>query len=104
MRPAATFSTAATGKNAADMVDHGRANGCGKLGSEHPKAKLTEEIVRQVRSEYAAGATELALAAKYGVNGVNHAPAAGPEDLAARRLVDDRAEREPLVMVLVFWP
>lgn len=56
-------------KNAQDMVEHGRAMGCGKLGAEHPKAKLTEDLVRQIRSEYDADdVTERDLSAKYGVN------------------------------------
>jgi NUMOD4 motif-containing protein/HNH endonuclease len=56
-------------ENARDMVEHGNANGCGKLGSEHPVAKLTEDLVRQIRSDYAAGGvTERVLAARHGVN------------------------------------
>lgn len=56
-------------ENAQDMVKHGRAMGCGKLGSDHPKAKLTEDNVRRIRSEYAGGGvTERDLSAKYGIN------------------------------------
>lgn len=56
-------------ENQQDMVRHGRAMGCGKLGSEHPKAKLTEDLVRQIRCEYAAGGvTERDLSARHGVN------------------------------------
>lgn len=55
-------------ENAQDMVRHGRANGPGD-GSLHPRAKLTEEIVLQLRAEYAAGGiTERVLAARHGVN------------------------------------
>lgn len=56
-------------ENQQDMVRHGRAMGCGKLGSEHPKAKLTEDLVRQIRAEYAAGGvTERDLSSRHGVN------------------------------------
>ena len=56
-------------ENGRDMIEHGHANGCGKLGSKHPKAKLTEDLVRQIRVEYAAGGvTEQVLADRHGVN------------------------------------
>jgi len=50
------------------MIRHGRANGPGR-GASHPKAKLTEDLVRQIRAEYAAGGcTERDLADRYGVD------------------------------------
>lgn len=55
-------------QNGEDMSRHGTA-GCQRKGSEHPRAKLTEDLVRQIRKEYAAGGvTERDLAAEHGVN------------------------------------
>lgn len=58
-------------ENGDDMRRHGTA-GCQRQGSEHPKAKLTEDLVRQIRAEYdvgkASGLTERDLSARYGVN------------------------------------
>lgn len=55
--------------NQGDMLGHGTAHLAIKVGSQRLNSKLTEELVPVIRAEYAAGATELALAAKYGVNG-----------------------------------
>ena len=55
-------------QNGQDMIDHGHANGPGD-GSAHPRAKLTEELVIQLRAEYAlGGVTERVLAERSGVN------------------------------------
>lgn len=56
-------------QNCIDTSIHGRAHGPGR-GSVHPRAKLTEDLVRSIRAEYAAGGvSELQLAARYGVSG-----------------------------------
>ena len=50
------------------MHEHGTAS-CKRWGSDHYRAKLTEELVPVIRAEYAAGGvTERDLATKYGVN------------------------------------
>jgi HNH endonuclease len=51
--------------NQTDRIRHG--TDC--RGSKHPLARLTEESVRAIRMEYAAGGiTQKAIAAKYGVD------------------------------------
>lgn len=58
--------------NMADMAAKGRSGGRGvrSLGAAHPKAKLTDEIVREIRRLRAArAATCDELAARYGVDG-----------------------------------
>ena len=53
-------------QNQADRIAHGTL----PFGVTHPLAKLTEEQVRAIRAEYAAGGiTQPALGAKYGVSG-----------------------------------
>ena len=58
--------------NTADRVAKGRtrtwATERSRLGSAHPRAKLTEEIVIEARRQYASGErTSVALAAEHGV-------------------------------------
>jgi len=54
--------------NIADMHAKGRGGKYGRSGTANHNAKLTEDQVRQIRHEYAAGTTNcVALARKYGV-------------------------------------
>ena len=54
--------------NMADMRHKGRGGYKRRPGESNPIAKLTEDAVRSIRAEYAAGSvTKTALAAKYGV-------------------------------------
>lgn len=53
--------------NIRDKCRKGRATGPGYSGEAHPMAKLSWEIVRSIRAEYAAGGvSQRALAARYG--------------------------------------
>ena len=55
-------------ENGRDMIQHGRARGA-PSGEANAKAKLTADLVRQLRAEYAAGGcTERDLAQRSGVN------------------------------------
>lgn len=51
-----------------ENVDDMRAKGRGQRGSGHYIAKLTEADAREIRRAYASGATQHALALKYGVD------------------------------------
>lgn len=51
-------------ENVADMYQRGRA----RVGSAHPAAKLTEDVVVEIRVRRANGAMQKALAADYGVS------------------------------------
>ena len=53
--------------NAVDMMAKGR----GRVGSRHGKAKLTEEIVREMRRRHAMGERYVSLAAAFGVTPEN---------------------------------
>ncbi len=54
--------------NSADMVSKGRGRYTPGEGESNGKAKLTNEIVRSIRAEYAAGGiTQMQLSAKYNV-------------------------------------
>lgn len=56
-------------QNGEDMAGHGSAKAGAQRGTEHYRAKLTEDLVRQLRAEYAAGGvTERDLASRHGVN------------------------------------
>jgi HNH endonuclease/NUMOD4 motif-containing protein len=56
-------------ENGEDMARHGSARAGAQRGHEHYRAKLTEDLVRQIRSEYTAGGvTERALASRHDVN------------------------------------
>jgi hypothetical protein len=56
-------------ENGADMARHGFAKAGASRGEGHFRAKLTEELVIQIRKEYAAGGvTERDLASRHGVN------------------------------------
>ena len=50
--------------NQEDIAKHGRTYG----GEEHHHAKMTDELVRQMREEYAAGATTPELGRKYHID------------------------------------
>jgi hypothetical protein len=52
--------------NHADMKAKGRANG--PRGAMNPNVKLTEQLVRECRQDYAAGIGTRRLARKFGVN------------------------------------
>jgi hypothetical protein len=52
-------------QNTADMLLRGR--GADRRGEKHPLVRLTEDDVRTIRSLRAGGATETALATKFGV-------------------------------------
>ena len=55
--------------NVTDTVNKGRASGGAPRGSLHPKAKLTEAQVLDIRAAHAAGAaSQRQLARKYGVD------------------------------------
>jgi hypothetical protein len=55
--------------NIDDMIKKGRQN----RGTSNGSAKLTEDLVRSIRAEYAAGGvTQSELAVKYGVSSVQH--------------------------------
>jgi hypothetical protein len=49
--------------NAQDRVDHGNR----LLGEKHPQAVLTEENVRQIRTLFARGTTQVELGLRFGV-------------------------------------
>jgi DNA invertase Pin-like site-specific DNA recombinase len=53
--------------NIADMDTKGRRRGHVQRGTKNPLAKLTEDDVRKMRAEYAAGARQVDLAARYGI-------------------------------------
>lgn len=53
--------------NNADMVAKGRQY----RGERHHASKLTEDDVREIRRRFAQGETQTAIAADYGVSGVN---------------------------------
>jgi DNA-binding transcriptional regulator YiaG len=52
-----------------DREARGRRRVRHRHGEDHPAAKLTWEVVKEIREEYAAGGiTQAALAARYGVS------------------------------------
>lgn len=56
-------------QNGEDMALHGSAREGARRGHEHFRAKLTEDLVVQIRREYAAGGvTERDLSSRHGVN------------------------------------
>ena len=55
-------------ENMLDKWLKGRARGGSMKGESHPRAKLTSELVAQIRSEYGPGMTTWDLAEKYGVS------------------------------------
>lgn len=52
--------------NMLDMFAKGRGNAA--RGSNHPRAKLTESDVAEVRAQYARGATKASLSRRFGVH------------------------------------
>lgn len=52
--------------NMADMVAKGRSGG--SRGASHPRAKLSDDLVRQIRTGIAGGVTQRELAARIGVH------------------------------------
>lgn len=50
-------------ENQSDMARHGTR----RIGERHPSAKLSEDDVAAIRSDYASGATQTSLATKYSV-------------------------------------
>lgn len=54
-------------ENVADMHAKGRGRAPGMQGERHPQAKLTAEVVRQIRSRRQAGESGVSLAKAYGV-------------------------------------
>lgn len=53
--------------NMADMVAKGRSRNRPVCGEAHPRAKLTADDVRTIRSDYAAGIAAREIAARYGI-------------------------------------
>lgn len=54
--------------NMADMAAKGRAKPNGIRGSRHPRAKLTEDDVREIRRMLGAGVSQPAVAKRFGVS------------------------------------
>jgi hypothetical protein len=54
-------------ENSAEMAEAGRSGGEKREGVKNCNAKMTPERVRAMRAEYAAGATQTALAEQYGL-------------------------------------
>lgn len=63
----AHLSVAAQAENLADMDRKGRRRGAPPIGEQHHSARLTEDLVREIRARSAEGTNQPTLAAMYGV-------------------------------------
>lgn len=54
--------------NMADMKAKGRARSGSPKGEDHPQAKLTDADIRKMRGDHRSGATQTALAGRFGVS------------------------------------
>lgn len=67
VRPEHLFLGTATDNNR-DMAQKGRARGGGRVGEQHPKAKLTEVQVRELYKRHLAGEPHRELARAFGIS------------------------------------